>query len=224
MSPFTTTRSVHLNASKMRLSSYLRALAAALAAFATPLLGTAQAGFHQVAPTGSYLTASPFDAPANPLIVSLAGLGNTINLMPSGILREHTLWSPDHQAKFCGVFTSTTELLSPYTSNRVVTPIAATGAPACVSQATFYFGIQTDFPEDFLIPEIGVTVGVPMGANFLMIAAEDSQYEDNATPDQSVYGVTVSSVVPEPSTHALMAFGLAGIVFATRKRNRHNAH
>jgi len=202
----------------MRTTFSRTVVATALACLATPLLAVAQAGFHQVQPRGSYLTASPADAPFAPLIINLTGLGNSFNLMPSGILRQAGMWSPDHAAEFCGVFASTPQLFSAASSNRVATAIGAVGAPSCVSQKTFYYGIPTDIAQDFFISTEGLTIDVPNGANYLMIAVEDSQYADNVTPDQSKYGVTVTSVVPEPSTYAMMALGVIGIACVKRRR------
>ena len=109
-----------------------------------------------------------------------------------------------------GVFSSSNLLLASNLLNRVPGAIDA-GLPV-VTWNTLFGNMSTDFPQDFRIAN--TIVQVPLGANYLFVAAEDIYYSDNSDPDGD-YGVRITPLasVPEPSTLLLLgpvfiSFGL----------------
>ena len=109
-----------------------------------------------------------------------------------------------------GVFSSSNALLTSNLSNRV--PGAIDAGISVVTWNTLFGNMSTDFPEDFRIAN--TIVQVPLGANYLFVAAEDIYYSDNSDPDGD-YGVRITPLtsVPEPSTLLLLgpvfiSFGL----------------
>jgi hypothetical protein len=112
-----------------------------------------------------------------------------------------------------GVFSSTNVLLAPNFLNRVPGAIDA-GMPV-VTWSTLYGNMATDILQDFRIAN--TIVQVPLGANYLFVAAEDIYYSDNSNPNGN-YGVRITvASVPEPSTILLLPSAL-GILFFLRKR------
>ena len=112
-----------------------------------------------------------------------------------------------------GVFSSTNVLLAPNLLNRVPGAIDA-GIPV-VTWNTLFGNMSTDIPQDFRIAN--TLVQVPLGANYLFVAAEDIYYSDNSNPNGN-YGVRITvASVPEPSTLLLLPSAL-GILFFLRKQ------
>jgi PEP-CTERM motif len=104
-----------------------------------------------------------------------------------------------------GVFSSSNALLAPDVANRV--PGALNAGIGIESWHTLFGNMATDIPDDFRIAN--TIVQVPMGANYLFVAAHDIYYSDNSDPDGN-YGVKITQVsVPEPGTWMLVGFGLA---------------
>lgn len=99
-----------------------------------------------------------------------------------------------------GVFSSSGVLLGPDVLNRVPGAIDA-GIPV-VTWNTYFGNLSTDIPQDFRIAN--TIVQVPLGANYLFVAAEDIYYSDNSDPDGD-YAVRITQLwsVPEPSTFLL---------------------
>jgi len=113
-----------------------------------------------------------------------------------------------------GIFSSTDVLLAPNLLNRVPGAIDA-GLPV-VTWNTLFGNMSTDIPQDFRIAN--TIVQVPLGANYLFVAAEDIYYSDNSNPNGN-YGVRITPIgsVPEPSTALLLPSAL-GIAFLLRKQ------
>ncbi len=83
-----------------------------------------------------------------------------------------------------GVFSSSTTLLAANVEHRVPGAIAA-GEPF-VTANTFFGGLSTDIPEDFLIgsgTQDSVMLIVPNGAAYLFVSPNDSLFFDNDDPD-----------------------------------------
>lgn len=109
-----------------------------------------------------------------------------------------------------GVFSSNNVLWAPNVLNRV--PGAIDADIPVVTWNTLYGNLSTDIPQDFRIAN--TIVQVPLGANYLFVAAEDIYYSDNSDPDGD-YGVRITRLasVPEPATLLLLgpvfiSFGL----------------
>jgi len=113
-----------------------------------------------------------------------------------------------------GVFSSNDVLLAPNILNRVPGAIDA-GIPVGTWN-TLFGNMSTDIPQDFRIAN--TIVQVPLGANYLFVAAEDIYYSDNSNPNGN-YGVSITPVasVPEPSTILLLPSAL-GILILFRKQ------
>jgi hypothetical protein len=178
--------------------------------------------FYQVSPTGSfYRTYS--DASTAPLVISLADFfgAASLDLKPQGILQVAGPYSPTHDAVFCAVFSTTSDLLGTSAQDRVSGAVAsaATGTSPCVTVNTFYGGQPTDISQDFFIPFSGLSVDVPVGATHLFVAVFDDFYADNVSPQPTEYGLLVSSTVPEPGTLALSCIGIV-VCIAAGHRSR----
>jgi hypothetical protein len=126
-----------------------------------------------------------------------------------------------------GVFSTTNTLLSSSNLNRVTGAIQ-TGLPNVTTSTFFGPGgtsdpadpINTTIAQDFLIPTTltGVTVTVPVNAQFLVVGIEDSFYSDNFG-NVSVHLINLGAVaaVPEPGTFGVALAALAGLVAARKK-------
>jgi hypothetical protein len=114
-----------------------------------------------------------------------------------------------------GVFSSNNALMAPNVLNRV--PGALDAGIPLVTWNTLYGNLSTDIPQDFRIAN--TIVQVPLGANYLFVAAQDIYYSDNSDPDRD-YGVRITPVasVPEPATLLLLSPVLITLVLLSRKR------
>ena len=82
-----------------------------------------------------------------------------------------------------GVFSSTNQLLSVTSADRVSSAINA-GEDIDTGE-TWFSKENTDIPEDFQItPSTGFTIQVPQNAKYLFISMLDSWYPDNTSPNQ----------------------------------------
>ena len=147
--------------------------------------------------------------------------GDTLLLEGLGDFRPGTSAGHfDASKSLLGVFSSSTTLLGASNLNRVVGALEA-GADV-VSSATFFGAVPTDIPQDFLIYSSAVAsvlVQVPVGAQFLFVAPNDSFYGDNSDPDGD-FGLRITSAIPEPGTYALLLAGLGLLGFAARLGER----
>lgn len=113
------------------------------------------------------------------------------------------------------VFSSTDELLSNTTLNRVP---GAIDAGANYTTGPLLNGELNDISQDFFVPGAGnsttsVTVQIPDKAKFLFFSPNDSFYSDNTDTDaDGDYGVRISApggAVPEPSPLLVVLLGSA---------------
>ena len=86
---------------------------------------------------------------------------------------------PDTDTAMVGIFSASDVLLGQNTLNRVQDAIDA-GADH-VTLPTYPGSDPTDVPEDFFVGDIGLPV--PVGAQYLFVAARDNKYSDNSDPD-----------------------------------------
>ena len=162
----------------------------------------------------------------NSIPIALGGLGisggDTIQLERLGAFYDGTYgygpgidpWSLQTSTEMIGVFSSSDVLLAPNVLNRVPGAIDA-GIPV-VTWNTYFGNMSTDIPQDFRIAD--TIVQVPLGANYLFVAAEDIYYSDNSDPDGD-YAVRITQLasVPEPSTFVLLLPVLAAFCLLSRK-------
>lgn len=204
-----------------------RLLIAAACTALTPVFASAQLSatsqFFQMDPTGMYLRGD--GAFGLPLILDLGAptTGRTLFLNPTGILQVAGPGSPNHDAVFCGIFSSSSTLLASSELNRVQGAIAppANVFGSCLTGPTFYSHLPTDVPNDFFIPAAGLSVSVPVAARFLFVAVPDDYAPDNVSPDPAHYGLNASmTTVPEPSSIALSAIGLSLLAVVAVRRRR----
>ena len=128
----------------------------------------------------------------------------------------------DTVKEMIGVFSSSNTLLAPNILDRV--PDALDAGVHIVTWNTLFGNMPTDIPYDF-----GITntfLYVPVGANYLFVAAHDIYYSDNSDPNGD-FAVRITRIdsVPEPSTLLLLApvFMTLGLLSRTRKYlNRHD--
>jgi hypothetical protein len=160
-----------------------------------------------------------------PLILDLGAptSGRTLLLNPTGILQVAGSGSPNHDAVFCGIYSSTSTLLSSSALNRVVDAVTPPQSVfgSCQTGLTFYGRQPTDVPYDFFIPAIGISVDVPVAARFLFVAVPDDYAPDNVSPDAAHYGINASmTTVPEPSSISLSALGLGLVALGIARQRR----
>jgi len=181
--------------------------------------------FFQADPKGAYLRTSANDAPSAPLIIALDAFApsSSLFLKPEGKLQVAGAGSPQLDAVFCGLFSTSSTLLATNELNRVPGALmsAAAASSSCNSAPTLNGGLPTDIPGDFFIPFSGLAgVSIPTGASFLFIAVPDNFFADNVSPNPNGYGLTVSSEavsVPEPSAAVLFATGVVGVLLQRRR-------
>jgi hypothetical protein len=105
-----------------------------------------------------------------------------------------------------GVFSSTNSLLVANVLNRV--PGALDAGIGVQSWPTLFGSLSTDIPYDFRVAN--TIVQVPLGGNYLFIAAHDIYYSDNSDPNGN-YGVQITrlSSVPVPGTFLMFGLGFS---------------
>jgi hypothetical protein len=120
----------------------------------------------------------------------------------------------DTVKEMIGVFSSSNTLLAPNIFDRV--PGALDAGVHIVTWDTLFGNMPTDIPYDF-----GITntfLHVPVGANYLFVAAHDIYYSDNSDPNGDfAVRITPIASVPEPSALLLLALGFVGLASYSRK-------
>jgi len=120
----------------------------------------------------------------------------------------------DTVKEMIGVFSSSNTLLAPNIFDRV--PGALDAGVHIVTWNTLFGNMPTDIPYDF-----GITntfLHVPVGANYLFVAAHDIYYSDNSDPNGDfAVRITPIASVPEPSALFLLALGFVGLASYSRK-------
>ncbi len=120
----------------------------------------------------------------------------------------------DTVAEMIGVFSSSNTLLAPNILDRV--PDALDAGVHIVTWNTLFGDMSTDIPYDF-----GITntfLHVPIGANYLFVAAHDIYYSDNSDPNGDfAVRITPIAFVPEPSAVLLLGLGLLILASYSRK-------
>lgn len=165
------------------------------------------------------------DAPAPPTVIFLDSLGEQwITLAPTGFYSVAGGIQPGH---FWAIFSSSDVLLP---DNGVLDRVEGAidvGAPlneTAITAPSFVGAIPMDVAQDFFIPEDGMTIQVPAGANYLFVGIPDSYFADNWSPEPSELGLWVTTpdvtATPEPASMALVATGMAGIGAFQRRRRR----
>lgn len=174
--------------------------------------------------TGS--NAPCISAPAGSTL-TLIGLGNECFLPTGGAS------CTESPAELGGAFDTNSVLLSSSSLSsgnvdRLTGTVNAAGAQD-VSNVSFfntYFGsVNTTIVNDFLIPTgAGITLTVPVGAEYLVVGVFDSYYADNSDPLNNL-ALSISDTqaplgVPEPATLGLLFAGLGGLAMIRRYRSR----
>lgn len=150
---------------------------------------------------GSYLRANAADAPSAPLIIKLADLGigpgNKVKLTRVGAYSDITQLQDGDQTRLTAVFSSSSTILAKDTRYRVP---GAIDAGTDVSTAPYWNcliwpicrQVPTDISQDFRV-DPNVTVTVPSGAQYLVVAPLPSSYAwaDNLGFG---FGVTIETV------------------------------
>jgi len=172
--------------------------------------------FFALDPKATFLHTSAGDGPAPAaFVIRLSDhghqVGDLVRIDPVGDFKLSNAgpYAEDKYTATIAVFSAIDNLTMPSTlsgpSNVLRVPGAVAPAVILPGQAypavtlPTYFGNEpTDIPLDFLVtgnaptPFLGVTVRVPIGANFLFLAARDHLYADNSDPDAD-YGVNITA-------------------------------
>jgi hypothetical protein len=151
---------------------------------------------------GSYLRAHDVDSPSNPLFIKLADMGivpgNRVRLTRIGAYSDITQLQDGDQTRLTGVFSSSNVINGKNNTNRLP---GAINAGTDINTAPYWdcliwplcWQVPTNISQDFRI-DPSVTVQVPTGAQYLVVAPLPSSYTwgDNLGFG---FGVTVE-VVP----------------------------
>ena len=120
----------------------------------------------------------------------------------------------DTVKEMIGVFSSSNTLLAPNIFDRV--PDALDAGVHIVTWNTLFGNMPTDSHDVF-----GITntfLQVPVGANYLFVAAHDIYYSDNSDPDRDfAVRITPIASVPEPSTPLLLSLGFISLALYLRR-------
>jgi PEP-CTERM motif len=132
-----------------------------------------------------------------------AGYGPGVDVSAMDVVKE-----------MIGVFSSSNTLLAPNIFDRV--PDALDAGVHIVTWNTLFGNMPTDSHDVF-----GITntfLHVPVGANYLFVAAHDIYYSDNSDPDRDfAVRITPIASVPEPSTLFLLALGFISLALYLRR-------
>ncbi len=191
----------------------------------TAATGMARADIILVDPAASYLFSNFGPAPANAVPIALSSLsfaptaGQFITITVDGTYDPYG-GGHDTYTLSSGVFSSSSTILPVSNLNRIPGALF-TNAPPHVTQPVEATGASTDIPQDFLISDnpsdqTSVTVQIPVGANYLFAAVDDSYYPDNTSPNGLGFNITPASV-PEPSSFILLGLSLAAIAGCARR-------
>jgi len=182
---------------------------------------TATPQFFQVGPTATYLRTGDLDAPSTPTIIFLgSGVSGELLLQPTG---SYSVAGPTQTGKFWAVFSSTNTLLP---NNGVLNRVPGAidiGSPlnsTAITAPSFYGAVPMDIAQDFFVPDAGLAVIVPNGAQYLFVGTPDSFFADNSTPNPATLGLHASITAPEPATVAMLACGLVSLLAAARRRRK----
>ena len=159
-----------------------------------------------------------------PIALSALGIsgGESIQLEEVGAWYDgHAGYGPgvdvsamDTVKEMIGVFSSSNTLLAPNIFDRV--PGALDAGVHIATWNTLFGNMPTDSHDVF-----GITntfLHVPVGANYLFVAAHDIYYSDNSDPNGDfAVRITPIASVPEPSALLLLALGFVGLASYSRK-------
>jgi len=195
--------------------------------------------FEALGPTTTFLRADSTDTPVDSAGILLSSLFSgaitpgttTITLYSTGdICFFAGCIGGESAPDFLGVFSSSApDALSASSNLQRISGYMSlpSGATGFITGNTYYGGLTTGLPEDFLIPQgAGTSFVVPVGAVSLYLGIADSWYADNSDPDagQNPLGVWISiqstpdPATPEPGTYGTMLCGLAALLVLGRMR------
>ena len=163
-----------------------------------------------------------------PIALSALGIsgGESIQLDEVGAWYDgHAGYGPgvdvsamDTVKEMIGVFSSSNTLLAPNIFDRV--PDALDAGVHIVTWNTLFGNMPTDSHDVF-----GITntfLHVPVGANYLFVAAHDIYYSDNSDPNRDfAVRITPIASVPEPSALLLLGLGFISLALYLRKIATH---
>jgi hypothetical protein len=163
-----------------------------------------------------------------PIALSALGIsgGESIQLDEVGAWYDgHAGYGPgvdvsamDTVKEMIGVFSSSNTLLAPNIFDRV--PDALDAGVHIVTWNTLFGNMPTDSHDVF-----GITntfLHVPVGANYLFVAAHDIYYSDNSDPNGDfAVRITPIASVPEPSALLLLGLGFISLALYLRKIATH---
>jgi hypothetical protein len=176
--------------------------------------GPAAAAVISLDPSRTFYHTDSIDSGADSIPIDLASLGivggDLVALRMRGDFCYY--FFPGCTESFFGagaVFVNDSTLLDRNQPDRVVGAIDA--GEDFVTPLTYFQHDPTDIPEDFYVgSSFDVVVEVPIGATHLFVAPSDSFWGDNRDLDGN-FALSIS-IVPEPSTVALLGVGLLSLV------------
>jgi hypothetical protein len=155
--------------------------------------------YHGLNSKSSHLQAQAGDAPAAPLVISLADLGaaagDTLRLERVGTYSDETLLKDGTDTALSGLFSATADVKGANVRNRVpgaidTGPNVKTGYWKCLIFPLCVF-VSTDVPQDFPIGA-STDIVVPTGAQYLVVAPLSNAYKWD---DNSGFGFGVDVTV-----------------------------